>query len=91
MGVWKCPWLGIQTQLSWISCWDITGCAGCWSCHSVQRLYGTRSAFLTGRVVCLGGIPDVLPMWLCVLVAQHGTTCCAIHHMVSSGLVCERD
>lgn len=24
----------------------------------MQRLGGTGSAFLTGRVVCLGGIPD---------------------------------
>lgn len=59
MGVWKCLWLGIQTQLSWI-CWDIMGCAGCWSCHSIQRLGGTGSAFLIGRVICLEGIPDIL-------------------------------
>lgn len=57
VGVWKCPWLGIQTQLNWAICWDIRLC-GCWSWLSMQRLGGTGYAFLTGRVICLGGIPD---------------------------------
>lgn len=72
VGVWRCLWLGIQTQLSWVVCWDIMGCAGCWSCHSIQRLGGTGSAFLVGRVICLEGIPDVLAPVVVYLVAQQG-------------------
>lgn len=34
--VWKCPWFWIQTPLSWVVCWDGTGCAGSWSCLSMH-------------------------------------------------------